>query len=124
MRYRILARSYYYPGTIGATPNGALRNEYDDSIMAFASRAAADRWLRDPLILGCGDPVGGVLPGVDDHALRAWAGRRDVAVRGPGPCGEAGDEHPGRLSTGVVMPGTGAQRLRMRWRCSREPRLA
>ena len=40
-----------------------------------------------------GDAVGGVLAGIDDHALAAGTRRHDVAVGPPGSGGEASDEH-------------------------------
>ncbi len=106
-------------GVVGAG-NGRHRPHVVEVTVGEQHRDRLERVLPHDL----GDPVRGVLPGVDDHALRARPGRRDVAVRGPGACGKAGDEHPGRLSTGVLTPGTGARRLRMRWRRSGEPRLA
>ena len=47
-----------------------------------------------------GDTGSGVLARIDDQALLPGSGRHDVAVRGPGTCGEAGDQHPGSLSGG------------------------
>ena len=45
-----------------------------------------------------GHAGGGVLAGVDDHALRARPRGRDVAVGAPRTCGESGDQHARRLS--------------------------
>ena len=55
-----------------------------------------------------GDAVGGVLAGVDDHALGAGSRRHDVAVGAPRTCGEAGDQHRPALSADEV---TAAHRL-------------
>ena len=54
-----------------------------------------------------GDAGGGVLAGVDDHALRAGAGGHDVAVGGPRTRWEPGDQHPGRLSTARCVASMG-----------------
>ena len=62
-----------------------------------------------------GDAGRGVLAGVDDDALGPGAGGDDVAVRGPRACGEAGDQHPGRLSTVPERDGIGARPLGRPW---------
>ena len=46
-----------------------------------------------------GDTLARVLAGVDHDALAARGRGHDIAVGAPGTCGEAGDQHPGSLST-------------------------
>ena len=83
-------------GVVGAGHRGDAPHVVDVSVRD----QHADRLepvLPDDLV----DTGGGVLAGIDDHALRPGTRRHDVAVGTPGSGGEAGDEH-GRQSLLVV----------------------
>ena len=99
---------------LGVDPRGGVigsgdRRDAPHVVEVTMGHQHRDR-LQPVLTDDLGDTGGGVLPGVDDHALLPGAGGHDVAVGAPGTCGEAGDQHPATLAmrTGRAEPRSSA----------------
>ncbi|GHE63340.1 hypothetical protein GCM10014715_15950 [Streptomyces spiralis] len=75
----------------------------------------------EPMLLQCFlDALGGLVAGVDDHALLTGGGGDEVTVRPPGPGGEPGNEHD-RPSFVSIRAATGVVRAYRRCRILSEP---